>query len=235
MSLLKTFLTAVFFTLFFCFSFSIAPAATYTATKTADTNDGVCDSDCSLREAVAQASAFSDSDEINFDPQVFSTPQTIVLTNGQINIALSDTTTINGPGAHLLTISGNNQSRIFFSNWGGTFLNISNMTLTEGFATYGGAAALSNMTTLSGMVITGNKAAGSEIFSNQAGGFGGGLYVSGSSFVLVDSVVSNNEASGVLVQSPNGVISGSGGFGGGIYSGNSATIVNFRFTNNVAH
>jgi len=30
-----------------------ALAATWTVTKTADTNDGVCDADCSLREAVA--------------------------------------------------------------------------------------------------------------------------------------------------------------------------------------
>ena len=32
---------------------TVAHAATYTVSKIADTNDGVCDADCSLREAVA--------------------------------------------------------------------------------------------------------------------------------------------------------------------------------------
>ena len=34
-----------------------AVGATLTVTKTEDTNDGVCDSDCSLREAIAAAVA----------------------------------------------------------------------------------------------------------------------------------------------------------------------------------
>ena len=34
---------------------NLASAATFTVTKTADTNDGLCDADCSLREAVFAA------------------------------------------------------------------------------------------------------------------------------------------------------------------------------------
>ena len=34
-----------------------ASAATFTVTKTADTNDGICDTDCSLREAIVAANA----------------------------------------------------------------------------------------------------------------------------------------------------------------------------------
>jgi len=37
--------------------FSVTPAALYTVTKTADANDGTCDSDCSLREAIAASNA----------------------------------------------------------------------------------------------------------------------------------------------------------------------------------
>ena len=40
--------------------FSISPfarATTFVVTKTADTNDGVCDADCSLREAINAANA----------------------------------------------------------------------------------------------------------------------------------------------------------------------------------
>jgi CSLREA domain-containing protein len=41
-----------------------ALAATFTVTKTADTNDGVCDADCSLREAISAANASPGADTI---------------------------------------------------------------------------------------------------------------------------------------------------------------------------
>lgn len=44
----------------------MAQAATYTVTKTADTNDGVCDADCSLREAIVQANINAGQDTIAF-------------------------------------------------------------------------------------------------------------------------------------------------------------------------
>jgi CSLREA domain-containing protein len=43
-----------------------AKATTYTVTKTADTNDGTCNADCSLREAVAAANGNSGNDTIEF-------------------------------------------------------------------------------------------------------------------------------------------------------------------------
>src|SRR5512143_2212057 len=42
-----------------------ARAATFTVTKTADTNDGVCDADCSLREAISAANASPGADTIS--------------------------------------------------------------------------------------------------------------------------------------------------------------------------
>ncbi|HMS09159.1 MAG TPA: CSLREA domain-containing protein, partial [Pyrinomonadaceae bacterium] len=41
-------------------------AATFTVTKIEDTNDGTCDADCSLREAVAAANAAGSDDVIEF-------------------------------------------------------------------------------------------------------------------------------------------------------------------------
>ncbi len=41
-----------------------APSATFNVTKTADTNDGTCNADCSLREAIAAANAAPDADSI---------------------------------------------------------------------------------------------------------------------------------------------------------------------------
>ncbi len=43
-----------------------AQAATFNVTKAADTNDGTCDADCSLREAIAATNANADADTINF-------------------------------------------------------------------------------------------------------------------------------------------------------------------------
>ena len=44
-----------------------AHAATFTVTKTEDTADGVCDGDCSLREAIIAANASAGPDNVVFD------------------------------------------------------------------------------------------------------------------------------------------------------------------------
>jgi CSLREA domain-containing protein len=51
---------------FLCIPISSVYAATYTVTKTADTNDGICNADCSFREAVAVANSHAGNDEIDF-------------------------------------------------------------------------------------------------------------------------------------------------------------------------
>ena len=49
---------------FFVILSNMAQAATFTVTKTADTNDGACDADCSLREAIIAANAAVGADVI---------------------------------------------------------------------------------------------------------------------------------------------------------------------------
>src|SRR5215467_757484 len=61
--------------------------ATFTVTKTADTNDGVCDADCSLREAIGAANQATSNDVIQFDAAVFSTPKTITLNGTELDVA----------------------------------------------------------------------------------------------------------------------------------------------------
>jgi len=104
----------------------VSKGATLTVTKVEDTNDGVCDADCSLREAVAAAAS---GDTVVFS-SLFNTPQTITLTLGQITI--NKNLTITGTGQNLTTISGNNASRIFFTNGNGFTINISGMTFRDG-------------------------------------------------------------------------------------------------------
>jgi CSLREA domain-containing protein len=87
---------------------SAGPPVTFTVTKLADTNDGACNADCSLREAVLAANAALGPNVVNFTPGLTGT---IVLTGGQIQI--SGPLRIVGPGSSQLTVSGNLASRIF--------------------------------------------------------------------------------------------------------------------------
>lgn len=80
-------------------------AATWTVTKVADTNDNVCNFDCSLREAVAVA---QDGDQIKFSPALAG--GTITLSIGGIYIYNKDITII---GIDDLRISGGNKFRPF--------------------------------------------------------------------------------------------------------------------------
>jgi parallel beta-helix repeat protein len=163
----------------------------------------------------------------------FSTPRTITLTSGQINLGVA--ATITGPGAANATVSGNNASRIFNLNGGAAVsITISGLTLTNAKASKNGGAIFSNETlTLSNCVITGNTSP-SE---------GGGIYQSGAPLTIIGSTLSNNKAadgggggmlkdSTVMIQ--NSTISnnttGNGGDGGGLYLRHSGASPNFNVT-----
>ncbi|MGE3466345.1 MAG: CSLREA domain-containing protein, partial [Pyrinomonadaceae bacterium] len=120
-------------------------ADTLTVNSLADTNDGTCNAaNCTLREAINRVNAGFGGDTINF-----SVNGTITLTSGQLVVGKN--VTINGPGASMLTVSGNNASRIFsISN--GVAANISGLTLTNGNGvgapSLSGGAILNNIGTL---------------------------------------------------------------------------------------
>ncbi|HEX8196704.1 MAG TPA: choice-of-anchor Q domain-containing protein [Pyrinomonadaceae bacterium] len=203
--------TFVFFTLF-CLA-QTAAAATYTVTKTADTNDGACDADCSLREAIAAANASAENDMISFSINVFSTPQTIVLTGNDLIITNNGSLTIIGRGANFLTISGDNRSRVFTNKTGATTaISFLRVTGGNGIIAGGGIYNEGGNLTLTGLVITGNVA-----------GFGGGLdNISNGTLTLRETTVSDNTA---------------GSSGGGMYNGPGSTvnIINSTFSRNIAH
>ena len=137
--------------------------STFTVTSIAD--DG---SAGTLRYEIGQANSnVGVPDTINFDPTVFDTPQTIALTTGQLDLTDAATTTISGPGAGLLSISGNNASRVFFTNYGSAAL--SGLTITGGNAsTGGGLYNQSGTITLTDCTVSGNSAT-----------IGGGLFTAG--------------------------------------------------------
>ena len=138
--------------------------ATRTVTKVADTNDGVCDADCSLREAIAVAAP---GDLVGFASPFFDTPRAIVLGGGEL--VIDKTLAIAGPGAHRLTISANRLSRVFAVS-GVNRVTLTGMLLTDGSASAGGAIRLVEAALL---------VSGCEI-SNSRAGFGGGILANAS-------------------------------------------------------
>lgn len=90
-------------------------AATFTVNKTADSNDGVCDSDCSLRDAVAVANSAPGDDVVRFAVPDALCPNKICQfplnpTFGYINAGGNGALTIQGNGwfRTIITIAGAN-------------------------------------------------------------------------------------------------------------------------------
>ncbi len=162
---------------------SLAPgvqAAEFTVTNTLDSGPG------SLRQAVLDAEAAPERDEITFTPAATGT---ITLTSGEIEI--SDPLRIEGPGAGELTISGDDSSRIFnFDPSSSDGFAVSGLHLTHGLAPSGdGGGAVSfvgvGRLRLSDVLID----------ESEATDTGGGVLFAGGLLVLEDSRISGNVAS----------------------------------------
>src|SRR5262249_21535679 len=113
-----------------------AAANDFIVTKTADTADGVCDSDCSLREAIIAANAQPGLDRI-----ILAAGQTYTLTLGSADpfgtllpatgdLDITDSLTIVGNGA---TINGGGIDRVFHVE-GNIAVTFDSLTITGGIA-----------------------------------------------------------------------------------------------------
>src|SRR5262247_1099305 len=146
-------------------------AATLTVMNTADSGAG------SLRDTIAAANP---GDTIAFG---VSLPATITLTTGQIMI--SKNLMIAGPGANLLTISGNFSSRSFAVP-SGQEVSISGVTIADGSASFGGA--IFNQGTLSVTFCT----------FNGNGGTSAGAILNEGALSAANCTFSNNTASSLF-------------------------------------
>jgi CSLREA domain-containing protein len=209
-------------------------------TKTADTNDGTCDADCSLREAIATASP---GDTVLFS-SLFNSPQTITLGSGELFI--NKNLQVLGTGADKLTISGNNVSRVFRIGSGVT-------ATLDGLTISGGNALSAPVVSGGGGIYNGGGTlmlTSSSVSGNTAS-FGGGILNESGTLVVTSSTVSGNSGSlgGGLRSVTNPNIGGFGRVtiinstfsgnsadtdGGGIYNSNLLTITNSTFTGNRA-
>ncbi len=181
----------------------------FTVTDGGDSGPGT------LRQAVLDANASPGTDFIDFDASLNGT--TITLTSGDLDI--TDDVQINGPGAANLTISGDNDSRIFDIDAAASTVTISGLTLTEGFAYREDGGAIrsyaTSRLTIADSVITNNEAyayyalrapgtdagdagkhgsRGDRGLYNYGGGNGGGIAQFGGELVITGTTVSNNQA-----------------------------------------
>lgn len=162
-----------------------AEAATLTVTKTADTADGVCDADCSLREAINAAVS---GDTVSVPAGTYTLA--IVGANedagasGDLDVLVN--LTIAGAGSGSTIIDGNDLDRVL-DVAGAVDLDLQGLTVRDGTApagTWGGGIqSVSGALTLDDV----------DVSSNVSTSWGGGIYAGGS-LVLTNSSVSGNGA-----------------------------------------
>ena len=121
---------------------------------------------------------------------MFSTPQTITLSGSELTIDSDEKLTINGPGEHLLTVSGNDQSRVFSINSSAAEVTISHVTISDGNAIPYGPNDWGGGIFNRGILVISN----STVKNNRAN-YGGGIYAGeGGTIELQSNSVSENEA-----------------------------------------
>jgi hypothetical protein len=190
----------------------------------------------SLRDTLAQA---SDGDVVVFDQSLAG--QTIHLTSGSLTV--SQSVTIQGPGADSLAISADNASREFTIAAGVDAL-ISGLTLENGNAPDRGGAVLNDGTlTLQGCVLLNNSAGSNSgpsyggavandgdlavcdsTFTGNTAGEGGALDNMGGLLVTASSFTNNSVVDPVLITTRIG--------GGAVANHGTLTVMDSDFTGN---
>ena len=156
----------------------------------------------SLRQAILDA---CDGSTITFS-SLFSSSQTITLTS---QLLVDKSLTVTGPGANLLTVSGNNVVRVFSIATGSLNVTLTNLAIANGSSTVGAGIFNDSTGTLS--IVNGTIFFNSA--SNGGGGKGGGVYNNSSGTVnITSSSISANSANN------------DGAIGGGIFNNSSGTV-----------
>ena len=183
----------------------------------------------SLREAIALAAA---GDTVQFKSGLAGT-----ITLGGEQLLIGKNLAVSGPGAGVLSISGNNASRVLEVK-PGFAVALSGLTIKLGRADFGGGIHNTGTLTLSNCVVSSNTAAGQNGTFEDVNGRearGGGIYNLGT-LALNNTIVTGNAAVGGVGAYGMGVGVGAPAFGGGILNGGggSATLTNSTLSNNKA-
>jgi hypothetical protein len=159
--------------------------STLTVTDLGDT--GVA-GDGTLRDEIAAAQS---GDTINFQPGLSGT---ITLTRGEL--AIVNNLQITGPGADVITVSGNHASRVF-NVAASRMVGISGLTIADGQVTdtnaWGGGIFNVGTLTVTSCTFRGNSVHDTGSGSVQTSGEGGAI-LDGGQLTVSDSVFSDNSA-----------------------------------------
>ena len=153
-----------------------AAAATFNVSTLADSGAG------SLRQAIADANATAGADTITF-----SVSGTITLVS---ELVVSESLTINGPGARVLTVAGTGSRILRLDNASAKDVTITDMTFSGGAAAGNGGAILNEggNLTLQHMRLVGNQATG------EGGAIYNQFFGAGNILTIEDSELSLNSA-----------------------------------------
>jgi hypothetical protein len=169
--------------------------STFTVTNLLDSGTG------SLRAAIAAANANPGANVVNFAQGLQGT-----ITLGS-ELDVTNSVSLNGPGAGTLAISGNNAYRVFYFA-GGTTDNLSGLTIENGYVDVnsplgmdGGGILNSGSLTVNNCAIVNNYVTGMDM------GFGGGIY-NNNILNVSNSTIAHNTANGYM----------GGGWGGGVFN-----------------
>ena len=198
-------------------------------TDASDPGDGVCDSTCSLRDAVIAANADADKDTI-----LFNGDYTITL--GTFLPSATDDLTIDGKG-HTVILDGANTYQIMDAQYG---LHLKNLTIQHASAGNGGAILTRSPSSITNVTFANNTAS-----SN-----GGAVYNYLTTLTITNSTFTSNSApsggggaikndQGTLIISNSTFNANSAGTGGAIValygaSTPTTTIYNSTFSGNSA-
>jgi predicted outer membrane repeat protein len=210
------------------FSLTNAGPQSYVVTVTSDGTTGVAsncvdqnigsptaNTNCSLRDALAAAAANASSASSASITFAQTTPSTITLLHGTLNIPSYTTIqgATSGSGAsrtNLITVDGNRSSTVFTEAFQVVHTAINNLTITNGLSYVAGG----------GIYTSGNLSVSECTFVSNQGVSGGGIWNYGGTLNVFGSTFLNN----------------AGGYGGGIDNNDAgvATISNSTFTGNLA-
>jgi len=232
-------------------------AASLVVTITEDTNDGICDIDCSLREAVDVAGV---GDEINFDSSLANA--TITLSSP---ITIDKNLTITGASLYpgKISISGGDLVRIFYINSGLT-VTLDTISLIDGYtADVSGAGAIyiepsailnivfgtfsgHNAINFGGAIINvGTLNITESTFTDNQGSSGGAIYSNGTMTISRSTFDNNTAGNGSAIYDfgssdvfnstfYNNTVTGTSPSGAYVASGVSTSITNCTFSENSA-
>ena len=197
-----------------------------------------------LRYCIGLADANTSNPEgslVQFDPTVFNVPRTITLGSGLTLSNAMVPTTITGPGASSLTVSGGGLSSNFsvFTVNSGVTMSITGLTIANGWINSNSGGGVFNSGNLSLTNVT--------LSGNWTDGYGGGVFNDGTA-TLTNDTLSGNSAAGEsgggvfndgTATLTNDTLSGNsapGGFGGGVYNfgDGTATLTNDTLSGNSA-